>query len=183
MPINRRARARAESRGRAASAIRGSKGFRRIMKGLPDAMRAEMVDVLTKTGPAAAAIIERRVAGTTKRRTGKLLAGVKWKVFPRTLRMQAGFIATKAGRQKLFYARILDLGRKAQTVTVNRRKVAGSLLVGGRRVSGAPYKMKVRAIAAKRFVTGGIGGLRQIVNVRLNNVWDRAIRRIAGGDE
>ncbi len=183
MPVNRSARARAGSRGRAASAIRGSKGFRRILKGLPDAMRAEIVDVLTKTGPAAAAIVSARVAGTTKRRTGRLRAGVKWKVYPRTLRMQAGFLGTKAGRQKLFYARILDLGRKAKTVTVNRRRVGGSALVRGRRDSGAPYKLKVRAIAAKRFVTGGIGGLRQVVNVRLNGIWDRALRRIAGGGE
>jgi len=183
MPVNRTARARSLNRARASSAIRGSKGFRRILKGLPDAMRAEMVDVLTKTGPSAAAIIEQRIAGTTKRRSGKLRAGVKWKVFPRTLRLQAGFLGTKAGRQKLFYARILDLGRRAQTVTVHRRKVSGSLLVRGRRDSGAPYQLRVRAIAAKRFVTGGIGNLRQVVNVKLNNVWDRAIRRIAGGDE
>jgi hypothetical protein len=183
MPVNRVARARSNSRARASSAIRGSKSFRRLLKGLPEAMRVEMADVLTKTGPAAAAIVSGRVDATTKRRTGALRAGVKWKVYPRTLRLQVGYLGTKAGRAKLFYARILDLGRKAQTVTVSRRKVAGSLLVGGKRVSGAPYKMKVRAIAAKRFITGGIGGLRQAVGVHLNGVWDRAIRRVAAGDE
>lgn len=171
MPVNRRARARSINRGRAASAIRGSKSFRRLLRGLPDAMRTEMADVLTKAGPSAASIVERRVDVTTKRRTGALRAGVKWKVFPRTLRLQVGYLGTKAGRAKLFYARILDLGRKAQTVTVKRKKNA------------APYRMQVRAIAPKRFVTGGIGGLRQTVNQRLHGVWDRVLRRVATGDE
>ena len=171
MPVNRSARARSINRGRAASAIRGSKSFRRLLRGLPDAMRAERANVLTKTGPSAAAIVQQRVGATTKRRTGALAAGVKWKVFPRTLRLQVGYLGTKAGRAKLFYARILDLGRKAQTVTVKRKKGA------------APYQMRVSGISPKRFVTGGIGGLRQTVSVRLRGVWDRALRRIAAGDE
>lgn len=183
MPVNRRARARSINRSRAASAIRGSKSFRRLLRGLPDAMKAEMADVLTKTRPAAEALVSGRLEATTKSRTGALRAGVKSKVFPKTLRLQVGFLGTKAGRAKLFYARILDLGRKAQTVTVTRRKVTNSPLVGGRRVGGNPYKMKVRAIAAKRFVTGGIGPLGRVINTKLNGVWDRAVRRVAAGDE
>jgi hypothetical protein len=155
----------------ARSKLKGSKSFRRILRGLPEATRAEMADVLTKTGPAAAAIVEGRVDATTKRGTGRLRAGVKWKVYPRTLRLQVGYLGTKAGRAKLFYARILDLGRKAQTVNVTRR------------ANAAPYQMKVRAIAPKRFVTGGMGALRQVVSVRLRGVFDRALRRIGGGDE
>lgn len=160
---------RGRSRGR--SAIRGSKSFRRLLRGLPDSMRFEMADVLTKTGPTAASLVEGRVGAVTKRRTGRLQAGVKWKVYPRTLRLQVGYLGTKASRAKLFYARILDLGRKAQTVTVKNRK------------NTAPYQMKVRAIAPKKFVTSGIGDLRRVVNIRLNGVWDRALRRTATGDE
>ena len=130
-----------------------------------------MADVLTKSGPSAAGVVSRRVEATTRRRSGRLLAGVKWKVFPRTLRLQVGYLGTKAGRAKLFYARILVLGRAAQVVTVTRRKNA------------APYRMRVRRIAAKRFVTGGMGDLRRVVNLRLNGVWDRVLRRIAGGAE
>lgn len=137
---------------------------------MPDAMRAEMVDVLTKSRPAAEALVAGRLDATTRRRTGKLRAGVKSKVFSRTLRLQVGFLGTKAGRAKLFYARILDLGRKAQTVTIKRGPRAGK-------------KMKVRAIAARRFVTGGIGQLGSVINVKLSGVWDRAIRRVAAGDE
>jgi hypothetical protein len=137
---------------------------------MPDAMRTELADVLTKTRPAAEALVAGRLDATTGRRTGALRAGVKSKVFPRTLRLQVGFLGTKAGRAKLFYARILDLGRKAQTVTIKRGPRAGK-------------QMKVRAITAKRFVTGGIGPLGRIINVKLNGVWDRATRRIAAGDE
>ena len=150
---------------------------------MPDAMRLEMADVLTKSRPAAEALVAGRLEATTKRRTGALRAGVKSKVFPKTLRLQVGFLGTKAGRAKLFYARILDLGRKAQTVTVHRRKVAGSPLVRGRRISGQPYQLRVRAIAAKRFVSGGIGPLGRVIGTKLNGVWDRAIRRVAAGDE
>lgn len=90
-------------------------------------MRAEMADVLTKTGPPAASIVSRRVGATTHRMTGALLAGVKWKVYPRSLRLQVGFLGTKAGRAKLFYARILDLGRKAQTVNVTGKSRTGEV--------------------------------------------------------
>lgn len=183
MAINRRARARSANRGRASSAIRGSKSFRRLLRGLPDAMKAEMADVLTKSRPAAEALVLGRLDATTNRRSGKLRAGVKSKVFPKTLRLQVGFLGTKTGRAKLFYARILDLGRKAQTVTVHRRKEAGSLLVHGHRISGKPYQLRVRAIAPKRFVTGGIGPLGRVIGTKLNGVWDRAVRRVAAGDE
>jgi len=170
MPVNRRARARSLNRGRAASAIRGSKSFRRLLRGLPDTMRVEMADVLTKSRPAAEAVVNARIATTTKVRTGALRAGVKSKVYPKTLRLQVGFLGTKTGRAKLFYARILDLGRKAQTVTIKRGKRKGQ-------------KMEVRAIGAKRFVTGGIGPLGRVIGVKLNGVWDRAVRRVAAGDE
>lgn len=170
MPVNRRARTRSLNRARAASAIRGSKSFRRLLKGLPDAMRAEMADVLTKSRPEAEALVATRLDATTRRRTGALRAGVKSKVYPRTLRLQVGFLGTKAGRAKLFYARILDLGRKAQTVQIKHGSRKGQ-------------SMKIRAIAGKRFVTGGIGPLGKVINAKLNGVWDRAVRRVAAGDE
>lgn len=129
-----------------------------------------MADVLTKTGPSVSAIVSQRIAGTTKRRSGRLEKGAKWKVFPRTLRLQVGFLGTKTARSKLFYARILDLGRKAQTVTIKRGKRSGT-------------RLHLSAIAPKRFVTGGIGNVRDAINLRLRGVFDRALRRISAGDE
>lgn len=155
---------------RARSRIRGSKGFRRILRQMPDAMRDELVDVLRKAEPDARAVIAARVSGTTKRRTGKLIAGVKSKTFPRTLRMQAGFLGSKSARAKVFYARILDVGRKAQTVSAKRRG------------SGKTYPLRLGRIAPKRFVTGGFGDLRSIMSRQLRGVWERALRRISGGD-
>ena len=157
------------SRGR--SRIKGSKSFRRLLRGAPEAMRSEIVDVLHKSQAPSVAIVRGRVAATTRSRSGALLSGVKSKVYDRTLRMTVGYLGTKAGRAKLFYARILDLGRKAQTVTVTRRKNA------------APYQLKVRAIAPKRFVTGGLGELQSVIGLRLRGIWDRGLRRIAGGSE
>lgn len=153
------------------SRIRGSKGFRRLLRGAPTAMRAEMADVLEKTRAPAVAVVRGRVAASTRTRSGALLAGVKARVYPRTLRLTVGYLGTKAGRAKLFYARILDLGRKAQTVSVTRR------------TNAKPYQMRVRAIAPKRFVTGGLGDLQRVVGIRLRGVWDRGLRRIATGGE
>jgi hypothetical protein len=56
-----------------------------------------------------------------------------------------------------FYGRIVELGRRAQTVLVTRglkRKVRGNGRTSKRRViyEGKPYSMKVKALAARPFV-------------------------------
>ena len=163
---------RSASRARAASTIRGSKSFRRLMKQMPDAMREELGGILERTGPPAVRLIQGRIQAATRKRSGRLLAGVKSKLLKRSLRLQVGFLGTPRARSKLFYARILDLGRKAQTVRVTRGR-------SGR----PPYPMRVRAITPKRFVTGGLGGLGAIVGRELRGAWDRGIQRIAEGDE
>jgi hypothetical protein len=58
--------------------------------------------------------------GRAARRTGALVAGLAFKVFPKTLRLQVGLL-TKAVNRRLFYGRILDLGRKGQAGVAKRR--------------------------------------------------------------
>lgn len=145
--------------------VQGAASVRRVMKNLPDAMRDEMVDVLEE----GSIELQRLVVAATPRRTGSLRAGIKRRVLKQSLRMQVGLLGTKKGRARLFYGRILDLGRKAQTVNVTRRKNA------------APYLMRVRGIQAKRFVTGRYPDVRAVIGRKLRGIWERALPKAAGG--
>lgn len=137
---------------------------RRILRQLPDAMRTEIIDALDKGGVAMAAAIKSR----TPRRTGALRGGIRYKVYPRTLKLRIGLVGPRRQWAALFYGWILNFGRKSQTVKA-------------RRAGGKPYQLRVRALAAKQFVTGQLPNLRAVMNRQLNNIWDRALARVAGG--
>lgn len=149
---------------------RGSRSFRRLMRNLPDAMHGEMADAIDD---GSRDILAEMVARAPSRR-GALRAGLKRRVLRKTLRARIGLIGPPKERNRLFYARILDLGRKAQSVRVKRRKPKGGV---------SAYVMKVRAIAGKRFITGRMPELRTALNRRLKGIWDRALKRVSGGDD
>lgn len=158
----------------------GMNRVRRILRNLPDAMQVEMGDALEDSGREIAAAM----AGRTPERTGALRKGIKYRVLRKSLRLRVGLIDAPRVRNKLFYGRILDLGRKAQTVTVRRRIAGVAQPGGGKALPGArvaKYLMRVRGIAPKRFVTGRYPDLRAALNQRLRGIWDRALRRVAGG--
>lgn len=143
---------------------RGGKAFRRVMKGLPVAVHREMEDVLEDGGRD----IRRLIVAKVRRRTGALARGIQYRLLRKTLRLRVGLIGSPRARAKLFYGRILDLGRKAQTVKVTRRNTR-------------PYVMRVRRIAPQRFITGSYAAARSVIQRRLRGVWDRALRAVAGG--
>lgn len=142
---------------------------RRVFKQLPDAMKAELVDALNKGGDAVVVAIRSR----TPRRSGALAAGIVKKVLPQTLRLRVGLVGPIRERRKLFYGRILDLGRKGQVVTARRA-------FGNGKVS--TYKLNVRSIAPKRFITGSYPKARAIINGQVKFIWERALARIGRGD-
>lgn len=146
------------------SKVKGARAFRKRLQQLPGTVSAEIVDVLGEGGQRMRAAMQARA----RRRSGKLVAGVKYKILPKTLRLQVGLLGTPRGRAKLFYGFILDRGRKAQSVTIKRGPRQGAL-------------MKIRALKADTFVTGRYGELRDLINRRANHVFDRALRRIGGG--
>ena len=144
--------------------LTGLKSTRRIIRNVPETMRAELSHVLQDAGPRMA----RQMQGRAPRRTGALQAGIKWKVLPKTLKLQVGLLGTKRGRAKLFYGWILNFGRKAQTVTIKRGPRAGSA-------------MKVSALPARHFVTGAMPDLRRELRSKLQGVWDRVLRKSSAG--
>lgn len=145
---------------------KGARSMQRLFRNLPDAMHRELEDVLDQGGTE----VQRAIIARTPRQHGTLAAGIQKRLLRKTLRLRVGLIGTKRERKKLFYGRILDLGRKAQTVTARRRR-------------NAPYTMRVRAIAPKRFVTGRYADVRNSIGRRLRNVWDRVLSRVGRGDD
>lgn len=170
--------------------IRGLIRVRRLLKRLPDAVSGEMIVELNVTGRQMVAAVQAR----TPSRTGALRTGETFKVFPKTLRLQVGLLATRSGQSKLFYGRIQDRGRRAQTVLVQRRKrVSVTLSTGqtlsllrtgrsGRKLKSdivSTYKMKVPAMEGKRFITGRYPDLRRTLGENLRGIFMRGLRKAA----
>lgn len=169
------------------SKVKGARAFRKRLKQLPDAVSAEIVDVLEEGGQKMRAAMQARA----RRRTGQLSAGVKYKVLPKSLRLQVGLLGTKRGRAKLFYGFILDKGRAAQTVTVTRynrgarAKDTARFRLGSNGQKSAhlvsTYQLRVKARRGDYFVSGRYRELRDLINKRANHVFDRALKRIGDG--
>lgn len=160
--------------------VRGAQSVKRLLNRLPDSVRNQVIVEFNVSGREMAP----RMQGRAPMKTGATRRGISFKVFPKTLKLQVGLLGTKAGRSKLFYARIQDLGRKAQTVTARRFRAGGQrLYFRGAKFgpSVQTYAMNVRAMAGKKFVTGGMRDLRVILQRNLKNIWQNALRGFAGG--
>lgn len=122
------------------STIKGAASFRRMLKALPDSASRRLVVFLNNAGPRIAADMEEKVpvlkSPRPNRTAGAARASISWKVTPKTLNLKVGQL-TK--RSIVFYAHILDVGRKAQTVHVTRG-------------SKAPYDMRVPSMAPLNIV-------------------------------
>jgi hypothetical protein len=103
------------------STIKGAASFRRLLKALPDSANKRLVVFLNDAGPVIAAKMREKVpvlqSPRPNRTAGAARDSISWKVTPKTLNLKVGEL-TK--RSIVFYAHILDVGRKAQTVNVTR---------------------------------------------------------------
>lgn len=167
--------------------IQGIKSTRRLVREIPRQMHIEMVHVLSDAGPK----IVRQMVARTPRKTGALQAGIKWKVLPKTLKLQVGLLGTKRGRARLFYGWILNFGRKAQVAQGMRQAgraiwmkgIAAGFMRASKRPSSLTYPIRVKAIAAKHFVTGALPDLRNTLRTDLSRVWDKVLRRASVGND
>lgn len=152
---------------------------------LPEAAREELGVEL--------AIIGRDVLAQQKqlvpKRTGALEAGLGLQLVLDRLRVKIGLLNVRAGRSKLFYGRIIQFGRSAQTVLVTRHlKVLGrrgNNRKGNRRRTlraGKPYPMKVRAMAARPFVQrDDWDAIDAAARGRLADFWANVLKRSGAG--
>lgn len=160
--------------------VKGAAAISKMLKQLPEAVRGELVVELHVTGREMVPLMQ----GRAPHRTGATRRGISYRVLPQSLKLQVGLIGTKAGRSRLFYARIQDLGRKAQTVTVRRFRAGGQRLYFRRQKFGPDlqtYSMNVPSMPGKRFVTGRMTDLRRQLRSNLKNIWAKALGRFAGG--
>jgi hypothetical protein len=169
-----RAIRRAGQQGRVRSQLKGASAVRKLLRQLPASVKEEMADALTDIGPdyLRAQQADAPVAARAHRKgvePGALRAGLSWKVLRASLRLRVGLLGTKRGRARLFYGFIVEVGRKAQTVTVTRK--AGV----------APYKMRVRAMAPRPFVYKKRPELRTRLSNRLNQFWEHALAHAGEG--
>lgn len=158
---------------------KGLARVRRMFRQIPVAAKQEIHDVLDRGGRTIVAYMRSHAP----QRSGALRTGISYRVMA-TLKLRAGLLGTKRGRARLFYGRIQDLGRKAQTVTVTRRKRGVNTgLSGGRKkasdVAGV-YRLRVKPMRPKRFITGRMPDLRNNLTRDLKTVWSRILQRIGG---
>jgi hypothetical protein len=150
-----------------ATRFSGVRRIRRTLRAIPETARSELAALLQEFAPRIGSAIRARAPS----RTGALRAAITSKAFPRTLKIRAGL--TKARSRRVFYGRIQEFGRKAQTVRITRGPRRGASL-------------RVRAMAAKRFVSGRMPEVRSELRARLNRLWDRVLGKAArggGGDD
>jgi len=150
-----------------ASGVRGGAAIRRILRNLPEGFRQELITGLNSWGRELAGVMRAR----TPKRSGRLVGGIGYKVYPKVLRLRVGLIVSKRERNALFYARVLDLGRKGRTVQARKRLKSGGV---------STYAMNVSPIRAMKFVTGPLSDLRSGLNRHIKGIWGRALRRVAG---
>ena len=134
---------------------------------MPDDMKVEMGEQMELAGDA----LLNSMRADVPRKTGKLAAGLSKKVLKGSLNLKVGFIGKPINR-RLFYGRIVEFGRKAQTVNVTRRIKSG----------GRAYQMRVRAMGARPFVYSKRTDLRRVMGELLRAYWDKVLARAARGD-
>jgi hypothetical protein len=154
------------------SSVKGATSFRRLVRQLPDASQAELLVLLNQAGPVIAARMKARtpVLATPRkdRQAGALRDGIAWKVNARSMTLQVGLLGTPRGRAKLFYGHIIDVGRKAKTVTIKRGAHEGSAL-------------HVRALTPLRLVYKGLQDFRSGFLPEYRQLMDRILLRAAQG--
>lgn len=112
--------------------------------------------------------------------TGALKQGLAIEDMISQLRMRIGLVKTSPGRSKLFYGRIVNFGRRAKIVLVQRRRrVSGKLrtLRGRKRAEdiAAIYALHVKARAAVPFIDANRPDLDALVAERLAAFWSNAL--------
>lgn len=165
--------------------VKGDRAFKRIIKRLPQAVAKEMETQLEAAGRQILAEQQARVPT----RTGKLRGALAMRLLPKTLKLKVGLL-TKAINKRFFYGRIVEFGRKAQTVIATRNGALSPAVraAGGRANNYKPlalklkakgaYLMKIRGMAPRPFIYSVD---RDRIYEPFRKIWDRALAAAASG--
>jgi hypothetical protein len=144
------------------SRLRGDRDFRRLLKNMDQDIRGEIVVRLSLLGREMLPLVQASVP----ERTGALKRGVSMKFYPATLRLRIGLLSRPVAR-RLYYARIIEFGRKAQTVTAKRH--------------GKSYQLRVKAMAPRSFLFQPTRAVRSEFRRRLLGLWHETLRKASAG--
>lgn len=160
--IRTRANNRAKWKGRAK--------LKKLLQRLPDTVRTEIAKLFDEKAPAALAFSR----ANTPKRTGALAAALRVKVYPKRLALRLGLMG-KADNTRFFYGRILDRGRRPQTVKAKRTSASGAV---------TQYTIRVGALPAARFdiVYGRVAAfVRNLIGVPAKDIFAKALRAAGVG--
>jgi hypothetical protein len=161
--------------------VRGDRAFKRILDRLPDVVRQQIVGQMKVTGTQ---ILSQQRARAPMR-TGAVKAALSMRVLSKTMKLKVGLLGKPINR-KLFYAHIVQYGRKAKTVLVERG--SASLAVGGpvrgrkgralRAGVKGVYKLHVRAMKGRNFI---FPMRRDQIYQHFRDIWQRALVKASYG--
>lgn len=170
------------------SRVVGAASYRRLLKRLPEAATNQLRELLVAAGPKLIALMRSRLPT----RTGKLNAALDAKVTPSTLTLKLGLL-TKALGSRFFYGHILDVGRRAQTVTVTRlhrgarSTWANRIAAGSARARSKPadlsstYQLRVKAMKGRFVESAGLRDFRTDVLPDFSALANRIVGEAAAG--
>ena len=138
--------------GRVRSQLVGAASTRKLLRQLPASVKDEMADILAEEAPHLLAAMK----ADAPVKSGALRAGLAAKLLRKSMRLRVG-IVTAASSRKLFYGRIIELGRKANT------------------------KSRGGAIAARPFVFKPRPAIRARLASNLRSLWEHALAHAAIG--
>jgi hypothetical protein len=103
------------------SSVKGGASFRRMLKGIGALADPRLVTFLRSAGPVLAGGMQNRIPVLSvprpNRTPGAARNSISWRVTPSTLNLKVGELSK---RDIVFYAHILDVGRKGGNVRVTR---------------------------------------------------------------
>lgn len=133
--------------------------------------------------------LRERQQAAAPERTGALRGGLSVWLMLEQLKVRIGLLTQGRGKSNLFYGRIIEFGRKAQTVIVQRRRRVKVAIGGGeqkailRKARGrklaadiaSTYSMKVKARAPHPFIF--VPNAQEEATQRLVNFWDQTLSK------
>lgn len=175
--------------------IRGDRSFRRLLKQMPDAIKKEMFAMFEETGDKLVTAIQAAAPVGRARKGhpgGETKRAISKRIYESILKMRVGLIGKPINR-RLFYARIVEVGVRAQTVNIVPHGLTARVRAAGGRsnrykalavalgVRGAKTR-DIKARAPRPFVlTPTTKQIRNTMGGELNTYWDRVLKRASAG--
>jgi hypothetical protein len=152
------------------------RSIRALLKRIPDSARDELAGELGRSGRMLLAAMQ----ADAPVRTGRLRAALGMRLSIKQLYLRVGIIGKRKASDH-FYGHILEFGRKAQTVRVDRERFTAKRVDGTYKGRGY-YLMQVPAMRPRKFAfTPATTAIRRGLARRVKPMWGRILERASRG--